>query len=159
MSTIVLIAAVAKNRVIGIENRLPWHLSTDLKYFKAITLGHTILMGRKTFESLGRPLPKRRNMVMTQNKSWKHEGYEIVHAVDEVLDKTAAEEKVFVIGGEAIFTAFLPYADYLYLTEIHQDFEGDTFFPRYEKTQWREIQRFPQVEGEVNFDFVVYKRV
>lgn len=159
MSTIALIAAVAKNGVIGIDNRLPWHLSTDLKYFKATTLDHTILMGRKTFDSLGRPLPKRRNIVMTQNKSWQQEGCEVVHSIDEVLAKTSTEEKVFVIGGEAIFAAFLPRADYLYLTEIHQDFEGDTFFPHYEKTQWQEIQRLPHVEDEVRFDFVVYKRV
>lgn len=158
MTAIVLIAAVAKNSVIGIENRLPWHLSTDLKYFKTTTLNHTILMGRKTFESLGRALPQRRNIVMTRDEAWQHPGCDVVHSVEEALASTLSEDKVFVIGGEAIFKAIFPHADYLYLTEIHQDFSGDTFFPVYDKTAWKEIQRTPHVEEGVNFDFVVYKK-
>lgn len=156
--TLALIAAVAKNGVIGIENRLPWHLSQDLQYFKATTLHHPILMGRKTFESIGKPLPKRRNIVITRNVGWQASGCDTFHSVAAALAACSHEAQIFVIGGEEIFKAVFPFATYLYLTEIHQIFSGDAFFPDYDKAAWQEISRVSRQEDGVIFDFVVYKR-
>lgn len=159
MMMLALIAAVAKNGVIGIDNRLPWHLSLDLQYFKSTTLNHTILMGRKTFDSIGKPLPKRRNGVITRDLSWQHDGCEVWHSVEEAVTGLAQDEQVFVIGGEEVFKLAFPFATHMYLTEIDHDFPGNVFFPAYEKTAWQEISRIPQQDGEVSFDFVVYKRL
>lgn len=158
MTSLALIAAVAQNGVIGIDNRLPWHLSRDLKYFKQTTLNHAILMGRKTFESLGRALPLRRNIVMTKNQAWRSDGCEVVHSIEQALNLLQKDEKMFVIGGEEIFNLAFSQATDLYLTEIHQDFAGNVFFPSYEKSNWQEVSRYPHLENEINFDFVVYKR-
>lgn len=159
MTMLALIAAVAKNGVIGIENRLPWHISLDLRYFKKTTLGHTVVMGRNTFDSMGKPLPGRRNIVITRNHNWQHSGCEVFHSVRSALASCAQDEQFFVIGGEKIFKAAFPFATHLYLTEIHQDFYGDTFFPVYDKRVWQEISRTAEVENQVSFDFVVYKRL
>ena len=159
MTVLALIAAVAKNGVMGIDNCLPWHLSLDLQYFKATTLNHTVLMGRKTFASIGKLLPKRRNIVMTRDLEWQHDGCDVFHSIEEALTSCAQDEKVFVIGGEAIFKTVFPLATYLYLTEIKKDFSGDVFFPSYDKKVWQEVSRSPQEEEGVSFDFVVYKRL
>lgn len=158
MTTIALIAAVAKNGVIGIDNHLPWHLSLDLKYFKQTTLNQAILMGRKTFESLGQALPQRHNIVMTRNQAWRAEGCDVVHSMEQALNLLPKDEKMFVIGGEEIFKIAFAHATDLYLTEIHQDFSGDVFFPHYEKSDWQEVSRSPQMENGIHFDFVVYQR-
>ena len=159
MTMLILIAAVADNGVIGIDNRLPWHLSTDLQYFKRTTRHHTVLMGRKTFESIGKPLVDRRNIVITRNMDWQHEGCDVFHRIDAALASCQSDGQIFVIGGEAIFKATFALATHLYLTEIHQPFAGNIFFPTYDKTAWKEVSRLPQQEGEVSFDFVVYKRL
>jgi dihydrofolate reductase len=159
MTMLALIAAVANNGVIGRDNQLPWHLPLDLQYFKAMTLNHAILMGRKTFDSIGKPLPKRRNMVITRDLTWQHEGCEVFHSIAEALADCSQDEKVFVIGGEEIFNLAFPLATHLYLTEIKQNFSGNVFFPVYDKVGWKEISRIPQQDGGVSFDFVVYKRL
>jgi dihydrofolate reductase len=159
MTKLALIAAVANNGVIGNNNQLPWHLSQDLQYFKATTLNHTILMGRKTFDSIGKPLPKRRNIVLTRELTWQHAGCEVCHSIAEAVAMCHPQETMFVIGGEEIFKLAFPLATHLYLTEIKKDFSGDVFFPVYDKVGWEEISRFPQQEGEIRFDFVVYKRL
>src|SRR3989338_76457 len=122
-----IIAAIARNGVIGNKGQLPWHLSEDLKHFKATTMGHPILMGRKTFESIGKALPGRENIVLTTDRNFKVAGVTILHNWKEVLARR--DEELFVIGGSKIYTLALPHANKLYLTQIDQDFEGDTYFP------------------------------
>ena len=128
--TLSLIVAMTEDRVIGINNRLPWHLSEDLKRFKKITMGHPVIMGRKTFESIGRPLPGRQNIVVSENKSYRAEGAVVVQNLEEALNAGGelSEEK-FVIGGARLFEAGLKMADKIYLTLIHRSFEGDVYFP------------------------------
>jgi dihydrofolate reductase len=126
-----LIVAASANNVIGKDNKLPWHLPADLKYFKNTTWAMPIIMGRKTFESIGKPLPGRTNIVITRNQDWKFEGVEVVHDLQQA--RAVAESKdvneLFVIGGAEIFKSALPQANRIYLTRIHQDFEGDVFMP------------------------------
>jgi dihydrofolate reductase len=139
-SRVSLIVAMAKNRVIGANGRLPWHLSSDLKRFKALTMGHHIIMGRKTFESIGRLLPGRTTIVITRNPGWKFEGAVVADSLQRALDLASGDSEVFVIGGQEVFREALPLADRIYLTEIDRDFEGDTFFPEL-LFQWREMSR------------------
>lgn len=127
-----LIVAHDEQRVIGYENGMPWHLPGDLKYFKEQTMGKPIIMGRKTFESIGKPLPGRRNIVITRNNSYSAEGVEIVASLDEALSLVGNVPEIMIIGGEQIFRLALPIADRLYVTVIHYSFKGDTFFPEYE---------------------------
>ena len=129
---ICLIAAVSKNLQIGLHNQMPWHIPEDLEYFKKVTTGYPVIMGRKTFQSIGRPLPYRRNIVLTRDTNFSHDQVEVYHTLEDVLQLCQTFSKSFIIGGGEIYTAFLPYADYLYLTLIHKDVEGDTSFPFYE---------------------------
>lgn len=127
-----LIVAHDENRVIGANNAMPWHLPGDLQYFKAQTMGKPMIMGRKTFESIGRPLPGRRNIVITRNKLYEAEGIELATSLEEALKLAGAVPEIMVIGGEEIFTQALPLADRLYITQIAHQFEGDTYFPAYD---------------------------
>lgn len=131
---IYLIAAISKNNQIGLHGKMPWHLPEDLSYFKSITTGHPIVMGRKTYESIGKPLPNRTNIVLTTNPHFSAEGIIVSHHISDIvhLYKTS-EEPIFVIGGGEIYRAFLPYAASLYLTLIHEIVEGDTSFPPYQE--------------------------
>ncbi len=126
-----IIVAMARNRVIGNKNQLPWHLPEDLKHFKQTTMGHTIVMGRKTYESIGRPLPGRNNIVLTRNQEFQAQGVSIIHNLNEILHaKDIAEnEEIFIIGGAQLYTKALPHTETLYLTLIDRDFAGDTHFP------------------------------
>lgn len=133
--TIALIAAMAKKQVIGQKGKLPWHFPEDLRHFRRLTLGHTVIMGRKTFESIGKPLPKRENIVIS-SQIWEKEGLTIVRSVEEAL-AVAQSKTVFIIGGEMIFKATLPLADYIYLTQIDHHFAGDTYFPDFDRQDWR----------------------
>jgi dihydrofolate reductase len=133
-----LVVAVAENGVIGQAGRLPWHLPHDLKRFKRLTVGHTVLMGRKTFQSIGRPLPDRQNIVLTRDPSFTAEGVEIVHSLDDALTHARGEE-VFVIGGEALFREALPIADRIHLTLVHASVDGDVRFPLEALADWRLI--------------------
>jgi dihydrofolate reductase len=149
-----LIAALAQNRAIGRNGRLPWHISDDLKRFKRLTTGHAVLMGRRTWESLGRPLPNRRNIVLSSSPL---PGVESYRSIEDALAALAGEEKVFVIGGGEVYAQLLEHADELYLTLVREEIEGDTFFPPYEhliSTVFAEILR-EQHEG---FEFVDYVR-
>jgi dihydrofolate reductase len=134
-----LLLAASENGVIGKNNALPWHLPNDLKYFKNLTWGLPILMGRKTFDSIGKPLPGRKSIVITRNKDWHHNGVEVVHSLEEAVKTAEAlgAKEIFVIGGAEIFNASLPQANRIYLTRIHQDFDGDVFFPAIDETAWQ----------------------
>jgi len=134
---IALIAAMSENGVIGRENRLPWHIPEELQYFKKMTLGKPVIMGRKTFESMGsKPLPKRLNVILTHDKAFLAKDCEVVHSVEQALQLVSNHEEVMVIGGAKIYQAFLPLANRLYLSVIHQKIEGDTFFPHWDESQW-----------------------
>lgn len=136
-----IIVAVAENNVIGKDNKLIWHLPKDLKHFKETTTGHFIIMGRKTFESNGRPLPNRTNVIITKDKNYKAEGCKIVHSLKEALDFAKNESEVFIIGGGEIYKQAMPIADRIYLTKVHQSFEGDTFFPEINMNEWTELSQ------------------
>lgn len=154
-----LVAAVAANGVIGADGKLPWRLPEDLKHFKALTLGHPVIMGRKTWESLGRPLPGRENIVVTRSVGYDAPGASVAASLDAALALCAGEPLVFVIGGSELYAAALPLADGLVLTEIHRDYDGDTRFPELDRKAWRETQRRPQTAADgLRFDFVLYER-
>lgn len=156
-----VIAAVARNGVIGVDNRLPWRLPEDLAHFKALTLGHPVLMGRRTFESLGRPLPGRSNVVITRNPDYRPAGCLVAASLADAIALCPEAEEVFFIGGAELYAQAIPLADRLYLTEVAIDAEGDARFPDYDRTAFREIARAPQrgVRGDaLDFDFVVYAR-
>ncbi|WP_432720618.1 dihydrofolate reductase [Jeongeupia wiesaeckerbachi] len=154
-----LIAALAQNRVIGIDNTLPWHLPEDLKHFKALTMGAPMLMGRKTFESLPGLLPGRRHLVITRNADWRADGAEAFTSIESALNACADDEKVFVIGGGEIYRQTLPLADALYLTEVSLSPVGDATFPDVPAHEWREVERVAQRSSkDIDFAFVTYKR-
>lgn len=140
-----IIVAVAANGVIGDKNKLLWHISEDLKHFKALTTGHPVVMGRKTCESLGRPLPDRVNVVVTRQEL-DIPGCTVVHSLAEALELFGADEEVFVIGGAQIYAEALPLADRFYLTRVEHDYEGDTRFPAWNEAEWRltASERFPR---------------
>jgi dihydrofolate reductase len=155
-----VIAALAKNRVIGIANRLPWKLPEDLAYFKTLTLGHAILMGRKTFESLGRPLPGRSNIVITRNTDYQAVGCLVATSISAALALCADGDEVFFIGGAELYAQVIPLAHRLYLTEVDIEASGDAWFPDYDQSAWREISREShrgQKGDALKFDFVLYE--
>ena len=155
---IYLIAAVAANGVIGRQGRLPWHLPEDLKHFKRLTLGHPIIMGRRTWESLGELLPGREHIVVTRRPGYEAPGAAVASSLNAALALCAAEPIVFVIGGRALFAEALPLAAGLVMTEIHRDYQGDTWFPPYDRSRWRETQREHHVAPDgTKFDFVLYE--
>lgn len=163
---IAMIAAVAANGVIGKDNDLVWSLPDDMRYFMNTTKDHFIVLGRKNYESLPpkfRPLPNRTNVVITRQPALQLDNAFVVHSLEEAiaLCKKENQEKIFIIGGGQIYKQALPQTDTLYLTEIHQSFEGDTFFPDYDKTEWQEVSRKNHTTDDrhkYSFDFVVYKR-
>ena len=158
-----LIAAVAANGVIGAGNRMPWRLPEDLRHFKEVTLGHPVIMGRKTFDSilasLGKPLPGRENIVVSRQAGLEIAGVSIASSIEGALAFCIGEPVVFVIGGGEIYRAALPLADGIVMTEIRKDYAGDTKFPEFERSAFRETQRKPQVSSSgIAFDFVLYER-
>ena len=136
-----IVVAMAANGVIGRDNHLPWHLPADLQHFKQTTMGKPILMGRKTFESIGRPLPGRTNIVITRDEDYTAEGCVVVHSIEAAMQAAGAQEEIMVIGGAEFYRQVLPYTDTIYLTRIHADFAGDTFFPELVDSEWREVER------------------
>jgi dihydrofolate reductase len=138
-----LVVAMARNRVIGRDNRLPWRLPADLAYFKQVTLGHPVVMGRRTHESIGRPLPGRHNIVVSRNPGYRAAGCTVVGSLDEAWKAAGDAEEVCVIGGSSLFAEALPLADRIHLTEVLADVAGDTFFPDFDRSQWseREVAR------------------
>jgi dihydrofolate reductase len=157
---ITLVAAMGKNRAIGLAGRLPWHLPADLKRFRAITLGAPIIMGRRTHESIGRPLPGRKNIVLTHAPDYRAEGCTVVHSVEEALREAAGEEAM-VIGGASVYRDFLPRADRIHLTLIHGDFPADTFFPEIDRAAWREVERVDvgnDPDSGLSYSYLVFDR-
>ena len=158
-----IIAAIAKNRVIGKDNKLPWNLPADLQHFKELTLGKPIIMGQKTFESIGRALPGRTNIVLTRDKNFKPDGCIAVYSIDESL-KAAGEcdcQEVMVIGGAIVFEQFLSLTNRMYLTLIDEDFEGDAFFPEFDLADWQEKERIenqPDKENHYKYTFLTLER-
>lgn len=153
-----LIVAHDKNRVIGYENAMPWHLPGDLQYFKQVTMGKPVIMGRKTFESIGRPLPGRRNIIITRNEAYKAEGIEVVTSVEAALALVEGTEELMIIGGEQIFTQCLPIADRLYITLINHEFKGDTYFPAYEGWQLVSFQEVLTAPEGYTYQYCVYEK-
>lgn len=157
--TLSIIVAVAQNGVIGGENRLLWHIPDDLKRFKQLTSGHSVIMGRKTYESIGRPLPNRRNIVITRNSALQLSGCELVGSLEEALNLTKNEDEVFVIGGGEIYRQALPLARMVYLTRVWENFSGDTHFPDLDPVSWELIsdEKKSPAKGP-GYSFRIYRR-
>lgn len=147
-----LIAAMASNRVIGRDGQMPWHLSADLKRFKQITMGAPVIMGRKTFDAIGRPLPGRINIVVSRNPEFRHPACHVVRDLVEACGVCSTSPEVFIIGGATLYEALLADADFVYLTEIHKAFVGDTYFPKLDPGDWYELMR-EDVSNDQSVDF------
>lgn len=163
-----MIVAMASNRVIGRNNKLPWYLPGDLQYFKAVTMGKPIVMGRKTYESIGKPLPGRLNIVVTRDHSWQAKNVSICHSIEDAYQLASSQseidgqEELMIIGGDQIYSSCLASVDRLYLTKVHADIEGDAFFPEVDWSQWKEIRREDFAAEDPNpydYSFIVYDRV
>ena len=158
---LIIVAAIARNGVIGVDNGLPWRLKADLQHFRALTMGHPILMGRKTWESLGRPLPRRRNLVVSRDPQFQAEGAEVFQNPEAAIAAAADADRLFVIGGAQLYTTLLPCADRLELTEVWADVSGDARFPPFDRAHFIEERRDPRTadaDNEFDFDFVHYRR-
>ena len=147
-----LIVAMASNRAIGLNNQMPWHLSADLKKFKQITMGLPILMGRKTYESIGHPLPGRSNIIISRNPTYQQSGCQVFDNVDKAIAACQEYDEIFVIGGATFYQAMLPKADFLYLTQIYKAFDADTFFPVINQNEWKEVAR-EDIDNDPTVDF------
>ena len=159
MTCLSLIAAVARNRTIGLNNNLPWHLPEDLRHFRALTTGHHIIMGRKTYESLGRLLPERRTVIVTHNTEYAVAGAVVAHTLEQALEASAGDDEAFIIGGARLYQDGLKLAQKMYITEIDADFAGDVFFPEFDLAEWQEARREPQVSAQgLPFAYVIYER-
>jgi len=161
MTKLSMIVATANNRIIGKDNDMPWHLPADLAYFKKTTLGKPVIMGRKTYESIGRPLPGRRNIVISRDATYHAEGVDTVTTVDAALALVSDVEEVMVIGGGAIYTHCLPAATRLYITHIEAEIAGDTQFPFYDLNVWKKVssdKRIADEKNAYNLDFCVYEK-
>ncbi|WP_188205976.1 dihydrofolate reductase [Alkalibacillus aidingensis] len=156
-----LIVAMDENQAIGYNKGMPWHLPNDLKYFKEVTQGHPIVMGRKTFESIGRPLPKRHNIIMTRDPQYQQEGCTIIHSWDQLKEVVTDENEVFIIGGSELFQIAMPHVSRMYLTVIHEQFPADTYFPEVDFSEWNLVKKIRGERDEKNVyghTFYVYDR-
>ena len=156
-----LLVAMDEQRGIGLHNRLPWHLSADQKRFKELTMGHHILMGRKTYESIGKPLPNRYNIVITRDTSFQAPGCLVVNSIDTALASVHEQDEIFVIGGALLFQEMLPRVQRLYLTIIHHSFLGDTYFPEIDENQWLQLEKIDHAADERNpysYSFITLDR-
>ncbi len=158
--SISIIVAMDQNSAIGKDNALPWHIPADLKYFKSITMGKPILMGRKTYQSIGRPLPGHENIVLTRDTNWHADGVTIIHHVDDVASLVQGGAELMVIGGAEIYRAMMDKADRLYITEVDLEVEADTYFPPLDGGVWRQVSRedYPAEATIPAYAFVVYER-
>jgi dihydrofolate reductase len=156
-----IIVAMARNRTIGINNTLPWRIPADLKRFKSLTMGHHLVMGRKTFDSIGKPLPGRTTVVVTRNDALKIEGCIMAYSLEEAIKACAGDDEIFIVGGAELYALAMPLVDTIYLTEINRDVAGDTYFLEFDKTQWQELAR-EQCSQEtplaLEYHFVTYGR-
>jgi dihydrofolate reductase len=154
-----LVAAVASNGIIGVNGRMPWHFPEELKHFKEVTLGHPVIMGRLTWESLKGALPGRKNIVVTRTPGYRASNATVAASLEAALALCADVPKVMVIGGSRMYAESLPIAAGLELTEIHRDYPGDTWFPEYDRSKWREIKREARTAGDgTRFDYVLYEK-
>lgn len=156
-----LIVAMSSNRTIGINNTLPWRCPEDLKHFKALTMGHHMVMGRKTFDSIGKPLPGRTTVVISRDSALKIEGCLVANSVDQAIAMCGDDSEIFVVGGAEIYAQTLPLADTLYITEIQQQVSGDAHFPDFDKTIWQEVKRESRNQDlpqPLHYHFVTYQR-
>jgi dihydrofolate reductase len=161
-SPLSILVAMALNRTIGLNNGLPWRCPEDLKRFKALTWGHQIIMGRKTFDSIGKPLPGRTTTVVTRDRDLTIAGCHIAHSLEMALEACNNEGEIFIVGGADIYAQALPLIDTLYITEIRQVVEGDVFFPEFSKTEWQEISRemrHQETPQPLEYHFVIYRRI
>jgi len=163
---VALIVAVSENNVIGRDNQLPWHLPEDLQYFKSVTMGKPILMGRKTYDSIGRPLPGRANIVITRDPNWTAEGVIVVNSLEDAMAEGAQacnateSDEIMVIGGAQIYRDCLPIADKLYLTKVDAEIEGDAFFPEIDNNQWQKTsEKTPNDLGKYPYRFLILERI
>lgn len=157
-----IIVAIDENYSIGKNNQLPWHLPADLKYFKAVTTGHTIIMGRKTYESMGKALPNRRNIVVSRQTSLSLPDAELVHSLEEAISLCSPDEETFIIGGAEIFKQALPLISCMYITRIHHQFEADTYLEGIDWNEWQEVSRDDREADEKNpytYSFLKYQKV
>tara|TARA_R110000787_G_scaffold7747_5_gene26044 strand:+ start:748 stop:1236 length:489 start_codon:yes stop_codon:yes gene_type:complete len=160
---ITIIAAIGKNNELGKDNDLIWHLSADLKRFKKVTTGHTIIMGRNTFESIGKPLPNRRSVIITRNTSYLQEGCDVVHSLEAAIELIKDEEAAFIIGGAQIYKETIEknLADQLDITQVHQDFEADVYFPEIDTKVWKEVSREDfslDEKNQYNYSFLQFRK-
>lgn len=158
---ITLIVAAAENNAIGKNNQMLWHLPDDFKYFKQHTLNHSVVMGRKTYDSIGKPLPQRRNIVLTRDLNWSAEDIDVANSLDEVLTYCRDEREIFVIGGAKIYQQALPLAQKVLLTRVHTTLDGDAYFPELPPTEWKKVNEAPHAQDErhaYNFTFEVWER-
>lgn len=156
-----LIVAIAQNNIIGKDNKLVWHLPADMRFFRNTTMGHALIMGRKTFESFGKPLPGRKSIVITRQKDWQHEGVTVVHSLQEAIGSAPGDEEVFIIGGADIYRQAMPFCQKMYITIIHFDFEGDTYFPPVDFSQWKLISdemHLPDEKNHYSYSFRIFER-
>lgn len=161
MSKLSIIVAMAQNRTIGVDNTLPWRCPEDLKHFKALTMGHHMIMGRKTYDSIGKPLPGRTTVVVTRNTGLQIEGCVMAHSLEQAVAACAGDEQVFIVGGAELYAQALPLVDTLYITEIRQDVEGDAHFPDFDKAAWQEVSRevrSQETPQPLEYHFVTYRR-
>ena len=160
MRKISLIVAMSQNSVIGLNNQLPWHIPEDLKNFKKITLNHCVIMGRKTYDSIGKPLKDRRNIVISRNNSLLINGVEVVNSLDKAISMVDDSSEIFIIGGEQIYTISLSLATHLYITKVNANYKGDAFFPDFIQNDWREVGREDLIsESNLNFSFLKYEKI
>ena len=156
--SISMIVARSRNHVIGKDNQMPWKISADLQFFKKVTMGYPIIMGRKTWESIGRPLPGRRNIVVSRNTNYLAVGAELVGSLEQALDSLKEFKRVFVIGGQQLFNQAFPLADELFITEIEIQVDGDTYFEIPDPNHWQEVERVAEQEGDIRFTYVTLRR-
>ena len=159
--SLAIIVAMAQNRTIGVNNTLPWRCPADLQHFKALTMGHHMIMGRKTFDSIGKPLPGRTTVVVTRNQDLKIDGCIIAHSLKEAIARCAGDNEIFIVGGAELYAQSMPLADTLYITEIRQAVEGDAHFPELDRETWLEVSREKHTQTEpqpLEYHFVTYQR-
>lgn len=152
---------MSDNRVIGQDNRLAWHLPNDLKHFKALTVGKPIVMGRKTYESIGRPLPNRRNIILSSHRDLVIEGCDVMHSVDEIFNKTQEAPELMITGGGEIYRLFLPFVSNMYITYVHVELPGEVTFPIFDYRDWKEVSREDHQKDEkhaYDYSFVTFER-
>ena len=160
MMKISIVVAASENLVIGYKNALPWHISEDLKHFKQITINHSVVMGRKTFESIGKPLKERRNIVVSRDRTLKIEGAEVVNSLDEAIHRTKNENEIFIIGGEQIYKMAIPIATHMHITKVYNNIKGDAYFPAFDENEWKILtQKDLETNEGLKFSFIEYQKI